>query len=52
MFFSIEPSPEWYEKDWFAPKPMKLPWRAPALLVSLAAVLFAVWLGSGEESAR
>jgi hypothetical protein len=44
MFHPFDPSPEWYEKHWFSPEPVKLPWRAPALLVSLAGLVLAVWL--------
>jgi hypothetical protein len=42
--FPFQPNPNWYEKHWYSPKPVKLPWRAPALLVTVAAVVFAVWL--------
>jgi hypothetical protein len=43
MFFPFEPSSDWYKNYWFSPEPVKLPWRAPALLVTVAAFVVAVW---------
>jgi hypothetical protein len=34
--FPFEPDPNWYERHWLSPVPVKLPWRIPAMLMSLA----------------
>ena len=42
--FPFGPDPNWYERHWLSPVPVKLPLRIPAVLMSLAALVLAVWL--------
>jgi hypothetical protein len=43
--FPFQPNDDWYERQWYAAEPVRVSWRAPALLVSVAALMLAVWIG-------
>jgi hypothetical protein len=43
--YPFKADPDWYEQYWYSREAAKSPWRVPAALASLAALVIAVWVG-------
>jgi hypothetical protein len=45
-------NPDWFEKHWYSPEPVKASWRVPTALVSMVVVMIVGWRGHEHPNNR